>query len=72
MAPRKDIMGECNKDTTFSILDYFYSSGGNFIDTANMYMAGESETWLGEWMDVRKVRDEMVIATKYSTQKNLI
>lgn len=59
-------MGECNKETTFSILDHFYSSGGNFIDTANMYMAGESETWLGEWMELRKLRDEMVVATKYS------
>jgi aryl-alcohol dehydrogenase-like predicted oxidoreductase len=59
-------MGECNKETTFSILDYFYSSGGNFLDTANMYMAGESETWLGEWMELRGVRDEMVVATKYT------
>jgi len=28
-------MGSCDKDTTFSILDYFYDNGGNFIDTAN-------------------------------------
>ena len=32
----KDFMGECNKDTTFEILDYFYQNGGNFIDTANV------------------------------------
>lgn len=31
-----------------------------------MYMAGESEEWLGDWMSERGVRDEMVIATKYS------
>lgn len=30
-------MGECNKKTSFEILDYFYESGGNFIDTANNY-----------------------------------
>jgi aryl-alcohol dehydrogenase-like predicted oxidoreductase len=59
-------MGECNKETTFAILDHFYSSGGNFIDTANMYMAGESEEWLGEWMASRNVRDQMVIGTKYT------
>ena len=29
----KDILGECNKETTFEILDYFHSQGGNFIDT---------------------------------------
>lgn len=28
----KDFMGECNKETTFEMLDYFYESGGNFID----------------------------------------
>lgn len=34
-------MGECNKETTESILDYFYESGGNFIDTANNYQVCE-------------------------------
>jgi aryl-alcohol dehydrogenase-like predicted oxidoreductase len=61
----KQLSGECTKDTTFSILDAFYSGGGNFIDTANMYMAGETEEWLGEWMAKRGNRDDLVIATKY-------
>lgn len=26
-------MGECNKETSFEILDYFYDMGGNFVDT---------------------------------------
>jgi hypothetical protein len=26
-------LGECDKETTFEILDYFYQMGGNFIDT---------------------------------------
>jgi aryl-alcohol dehydrogenase-like predicted oxidoreductase len=59
-------MGECTQETTFSILDHFYQSEGNFIDTANMYMAGESEAWVGQWMAERGVRDQMVVATKYS------
>jgi len=46
------------------MLDFFYESGGNFIDTANNYQTEESETWIGEWMEKRGVRDEMVIATK--------
>lgn len=62
----KDILGECNKDTAFQILDYFYDQGGNFIDTANMYQAEESETWLGEWMTKTGRRDEVVLAKKYS------
>ncbi|MCJ1378552.1 hypothetical protein MMC17_001651 [Xylographa soralifera] len=63
-------MGECNKDTAFEILDYFYSAGGNFIDTANNYQDGQSELWLGEWMTARKNRDQIVLATKYSSNFN--
>lgn len=61
------MMGVCDKKTSFEILDFFYESGGNFIDTANNYQSEESETWIGEWMKERKVRDQMVIATKFTT-----
>ena len=60
----KAFMGECNKDSTFKILDYFYENGGNFLDTANAYQDEESEAWIGEWMEARGVRDQMVVATK--------
>lgn len=60
-------MGICTKATAFEMLDYFFSEGGNFIDTANGYQDGDSETWLGEWMAQHKVRDQMVIATKFTT-----
>ncbi|PON22573.1 aldo/keto reductase [Trichoderma gamsii] len=40
---------------------------GNFIDTSNNYQLGESETIIGEWMKKRENRDELVIATKYTT-----
>ncbi|KAF2010474.1 Aldo/keto reductase [Aaosphaeria arxii CBS 175.79] len=48
-----------------ALLDAYFSLGGNFVDTANHYNAGESERHLGEWMEKRGVRDQMVIATKY-------
>ena len=32
-----DAMGECNKETSFKMMDYFYEMGGNFFDTANNY-----------------------------------
>ena len=57
-------MGSCSKDTAFTILDYFYDQGGNFIDTSNEYQNEESESWLGEWMEKRGVRDQVVLATK--------
>lgn len=60
-------LGKCDKTQTFAILDYFYGSGGNFIDTANGYQGEESETWIGEWMAERGNRDEMVIATKFTS-----
>ncbi|KAL8916456.1 MAG: hypothetical protein Q9172_006300 [Xanthocarpia lactea] len=63
----KQFMGECSKETVFEILDFFYENGGNFIDTSNNYQSEESETWIGEWMAKRQNRDEMVIATKFTT-----
>ncbi|KAJ3349206.1 hypothetical protein HDU83_000682 [Entophlyctis luteolus] len=60
-------LGKCDKTTAFEILDHFYASGGNFVDTANNYQGGESETWLGEWMATRGVRDQIVVATKFTT-----
>jgi aryl-alcohol dehydrogenase-like predicted oxidoreductase len=59
-------MGKITKDEAFKLLDTYYQSGGNFIDTANNYQDGESEEWIGEWMESRGIRDEIVIATKYT------
>lgn len=55
----KEHLGACDQSKTEAILDYFYSQGGNFIDTANAYQLEESETWLGEWMKKRGNREEM-------------
>ncbi|KAL8714059.1 MAG: hypothetical protein Q9225_006642 [Loekoesia sp. 1 TL-2023] len=63
----EQLMGKCDMQTAFSMLDFFYDNGGNFIDTANNYQDGESETWIGEWMAQHQNRDEMVIATKFTT-----
>jgi hypothetical protein len=49
----------------FSLLDAYYDLGGNFIDTANTYNSEESEKLIGEWMEKRAIRDQMVVATKY-------
>jgi aryl-alcohol dehydrogenase-like predicted oxidoreductase len=40
---------------------------GNFIDTASNYQNEQSEAWIGDWMAERNCRDEMVIATKFTT-----
>jgi len=45
-------------------LDCFLDSGGNYIDTSNRYQEGQSELWLGGFLEGR--RQEVVIGTKYS------
>lgn len=61
-------MGSMDKPQAFALLDAYFDAGGNFIDTANCYQGGQSEAWIGEWMQQRKNRDQMVIATKFAFQ----
>ncbi|UNI13458.1 hypothetical protein JDV02_000203 [Purpureocillium takamizusanense] len=63
----EDWLGRCDQNTAECILDFFYEQVSNFIDTANSYQFGDSEIWVGEWMRKRNNRDEMVIATKYTS-----
>ena len=60
-----------DKAASFAILDRFVESGGNAIDTADVYSAwapgnsgGESETIIGEWMKARGNRSRVVVITK--------
>ena len=58
-----------SKKNSYRSLDTYLDLGGNFIDTSNNYAhwAGtgdESETLLGEWLQERKCRDKIVLATK--------
>jgi len=46
------------------IIDAYADAGGNFIDTANVYEAGESEEIIGAAVQGR--RDDFVVATKYT------
>jgi aryl-alcohol dehydrogenase-like predicted oxidoreductase len=56
---------------SFEVLDAFVAAGGNFIDTADIYSrwvpgnhGGDAETIIGNWMQARGNRDQMVVATK--------
>ena len=35
--------------------------------SANNYQNGESEKWIGEWMEKRGVREQIVLATKFTS-----
>lgn len=53
-----------DKDESRKVYDAFRKAGGNFIDTANVYSRGTSETFLGEFM--KGDRERIVLATKYT------
>jgi aryl-alcohol dehydrogenase-like predicted oxidoreductase len=60
-------MGSMDKEGSFKLLDTYFDLGGNFIDTANNYQDETSEEFIGEWAEKRGIRDQLVIATKFST-----
>lgn len=56
----------CDRATAQALFNRYIDAGGNFIDTADVYTRGTSETWLGEFIAERGLRDRVVLATKYS------
>jgi aryl-alcohol dehydrogenase-like predicted oxidoreductase len=52
------------RDEARKVYDAFREAGGNFIDTANFYTNGTSESFLSEFM--KDHRQSVVLATKYS------
>ena len=60
-----------NGDEGLAVLDAFYEAGGRMVDTADVYSAwipghvgGESETFIGQWLESRGVRGDIRIHTK--------
>ncbi len=60
-----------DRDGSFRMLDALYEAGIRMIDTAEGYSSwvpgnkgGESEAIIGEWMESRGVRGDMLIGTK--------
>lgn len=55
-----------DEDTARQLFNTYVDAGGNFIDTADLYTGGTSETWLGKFIAERNLRDRIVIATKFT------
>jgi aryl-alcohol dehydrogenase (NADP+) len=62
---------QCDRDTSFAILDRALAGGLDFLDTADVYplgggldTVGRTEEILGEWMRERGSRERIVLATK--------
>jgi aryl-alcohol dehydrogenase-like predicted oxidoreductase len=43
----------------------YVEAGGNFVDTADLYLGGQSEEILGRLVADRRLRDRLVIGTKF-------
>ena len=54
---------ETGREQAHELLSAFAERGGNFIDTANGYGGGDSERWIGEWLEDRD-REQFVVASK--------
>lgn len=53
-----------DKKDSLQIYNTFLEAGGNFVDTADFYTNGSSESFLGEFMAGH--REKIVLATKYT------
>jgi aryl-alcohol dehydrogenase-like predicted oxidoreductase len=56
--------GRTESAEAFRILDHYVETGGNFVDSANVYNDGRSEQIIGDWMSQRGLRDRIVLSTK--------
>src|SRR5438552_11415760 len=52
------------REESQKVYNAFCEAGGNFIDTANIYTNGTSESFLGEFL--KGHRESVVLATKYT------
>lgn len=48
----------------------YVDAGGNFIDTADVYAKGRSEELVGGYIAAGSLRDDLVLATKYTFNPN--
>jgi aryl-alcohol dehydrogenase-like predicted oxidoreductase len=49
-----------------SVFNAYVDAGGNFIDTADVYAKGRSEELIGGYSVDRKLRDRLILATKFT------
>ncbi|MFZ0487559.1 MAG: aldo/keto reductase [Arenicellales bacterium] len=56
--------GDADEKTSLELLDMAVDRGLNFIDSANMYNAGTTETIIGKWLTTRGNRDRIILSSK--------
>jgi aryl-alcohol dehydrogenase-like predicted oxidoreductase len=54
------------EEVSRAIFDRYFEAGGNFVDTADGYTGGRSEEMVGKFIAEGKLRDRVVLATKFT------
>ena len=58
----------CDNQTSdlhaFTMFDHFYGSGGRIFDTAYIYNYGMGDKYLGDWINTRQVKEDVVVLGK--------
>jgi aryl-alcohol dehydrogenase-like predicted oxidoreductase len=56
----------CDETTSRALIREYLEVGGNFIDTADIYREGESERIVGQTLAAAGLREQTVVATKFT------
>ncbi len=56
----------CDDAIARDLFDVYRHAGGNFIDTADIYSGGGSETLVGRFINETRSRDDIVLSTKFA------
>lgn len=56
----------CDEAVSARMIHDYIDAGGNFLDTADVYGAGNSECILGQVLNEAGLREQTVVATKYT------
>ncbi len=64
--------GEWGADeaTSRAMFDAYRAAGGNFVDTADIYSGGDSESLVGRFIADSGSRDDIVLATKFAFNRS--
>jgi aryl-alcohol dehydrogenase-like predicted oxidoreductase/predicted dehydrogenase len=58
----------CDNQTSdlhaFTMFDHFYGSGGRIFDTAFIYNHGMGDKYLGDWINARRVEEDVIVLGK--------
>src|SRR4029453_4811451 len=54
------------EDVANAVFNTYIDAGGNFLDTANVYTEGRSEELVGKFINERGLREQVVLATKFT------